>query len=243
MMQAEGESKRSLSQQLFEAYTASLRPEEEAKSDDVMMPGKTRVFRKVNVAKPSPTLVDGLGINTLLAQTENVTFIPPRLYQLDVTTIEAWNQIGDLANDVGHSAIIRQAEILNYLVRQDSRSRGEGNVLRQEEQEEGVKVNAKKRKFKDSISVEKTSHKNTKIVVVSESSEEEVMDDSSCDEEKVAIVSSPSPSSIDRNSSGDVILQEHVDRIIRMTTYVSELERIHALIGAEMQAMKGFQEK
>jgi hypothetical protein len=247
MMQTEVGSKGSLSQQLFEAYNASLTQSEEEKFHATMMPldaksDIARAFRKKNDAIASPTLVARSGINNGSAQSENIEVpTPTAIDQLDASTLEAWNQIGDLANDVVHSAIVRQAEILNNVARRDSRIRGESTVILQQEQEE-MEANSKKRKLDDAIRIENPStKKNIKKIVVSDSSEEEGTDGYTCDEETVAL-SSLSSSSIARYDSGDDILQEHIDRIIRMTTYVSELERIHALIRAEMQSMMVYQD-
>lgn len=245
-MQTKVESKRSLSQQLFEAYTASLKQAEEENLHAKMShldpdSDNVHIFKEEREAFASLPLVNSSGINIVSAQSENLNVTTsPTLYQSDASTLEAWKQIGDLANDVGYSAIVRQAEILNDLARRDFRIREESIFLQHRQQEE-METNTKKRKFEDAMRLENISNKNIKKIVVSESSEEEGADDSTCDDEAVA-VSSLSSSSMARHDSHDDILQEHVNRIIRMTTYVSEMERIHDLMRKEMQAMMGYQE-
>jgi hypothetical protein len=67
-------------------------------------------------------------------------------------------------------------------------------------------------------------------VVSSSSAEQE--DASSCDTTDTVAVSSLS-------SEEDDVLGRQVERMIRMTNYIAEMERIHGLFRSEMEALTG----
>lgn len=240
--------KQSLSQQLYDAYVASLRQSEaevhECSSDGR---GVHTVHYEKKEEEPAKTLslVDhgklmpaSSGANAV--DDKKLAKRAASLYRLNASTLEAWNQIGDLANDVSHSAIVRQAEIINEIAHRDDRIQREEAFEHREQQRQYKEIPAaliRKRKFEEAVEVE-NNHK-IKKAVVSGSSEEEDPDDATSDEETVAVSSLSSSTT----SEGDDLLGQHVERMIRMTNYVAEMERIHALFRTEMEALAGNQEE
>jgi hypothetical protein len=230
----------SLHEQLFQAYADSVRKayldEGHECSGTIIEPGETEVnnhivsptpqVRVLNANKSSDLDVGSNVVVPMLQQghipdavlrnsspTLSSTAADSRHCVLHRSTMEAWDQIGDLANEISHSVIVKQAEMLNTLAKKDSR-------IRKQQLQEGdmLHINKKQRTSDDSG------------VVSSSSAEQE--DASSCDTTDTVAVSSLS-------SEEDDVLGRQVERMIRMTNYIAEMERIHGLFRSEMEALTG----
>jgi hypothetical protein len=252
-------NKRSLSQQLWEAYNASLRDWEEVEEQGrhqhlpmaTMTPSgnytatkSTLPMKRCEMQHPTSSTRENASNNNnnkiQISHRDNTTktLMLPTLYRLDPSMLEAWNQIGGLFNDIGHTTVVKQAEILNHLARSDHRLQEE-ELFQHDPHQQRHHVAKKPKLEKDAIvkmaDEGGISGSSNKRGVVSASSEEE--EDDSGDEDTVAVSSlSSSASSMDRGDDGD-LLEPHAERMIRMTTCLAEMERLHALFRLDMEAL------
>ncbi|KAG7350526.1 hypothetical protein IV203_009886 [Nitzschia inconspicua] len=253
-----------LSQQLYEAYQASLR--QRMKEDELAVATGNNCNREDNSNNDNNNdkVVIPIGTGLERSSPHTLSEKPPvrnkplyykkeegkqkrvsSLYQLNCCSLEAWNHIGDLANDIGHSVIVRQAEIVNDLARKDNRIQEDFSDHCTEKEE--LPTRHTKRKYDDMVNiVDYARQEESNSAVVSSSSEKE--DDSSHtgsgDEETIGGCSSMSSNSADvdrvfpQNDSAALDLQ--IERMMRMTTYIAEMDRIHRLFRLEMEGLAEF---
>ncbi|KAG7357346.1 hypothetical protein IV203_002034 [Nitzschia inconspicua] len=253
-----------LSQQLYEAYQASLR--QRMKEDELAVAtGNNYNSREGN---NNDKVVMPIGTGLERSSSHTLSEKPPvrnkalyyskkeegkqkrvsSLYQLNCCSLEAWNHIGDLANDIGHSVIVRQAEIVNELARRDNRLQEEQDFSDQCTEKEELPSRHTKRKYDDMVNiVDYAKHEDSNSAVVSSSSEKE--EDSSHtgsgDEETIGGCSSMSSNSADGDrifpqNDDSAALDLQIERMMRMTTYIAEMDRIHRLFRLEMEGFAEF---
>lgn len=229
-MEAKDINRETFCEQLFQAYTDCLR------EDESSLGGEETPIKVLPADNESSLVSDQEYEETCPASLASISGnleaggdCPPRNvvaststaecpeHFLHESTIVAWDQIGDLANDITHSALVKQAEIVNELAKRDCRVRLSLDGKKKSISNKRRKVGESKNGMKKFVSGCRRG------------------DDSSCIDEDT--VSPLSPSSLP-SLEGDALTSQ-VERMIRITTYVAEMERIHALIRSEMEELTG----
>ncbi len=243
MMQAEVTvSQRSLSQQLYQAYVASMKeagPDHTTEKDynhSRSIVSEASVEENVrssscDITDPPVATFDILGATTAsVLPTPSFSIMS---YQLHPSTIQAWDQIWELTHEVAHSVMVTQAEIVCDLAKQDCRIRvnDQGDVKEEH--------SSKRRKVVEDLMLdnEKQVIKNVTTSNRNCNSCEDYLNEDSSDEGETVAISSLSSST--NNDDPDVLLTRNAERMIRMTNYISEMERIHGLFRLEMENLPG----
>lgn len=238
----------SFAAQLFQAYSASLAEskDEECVASVVLPSSLTGEEVTGRQEPPHADLVEENETTTHCAAPTATTDLPQESGHHRVLghTIEAWDQIGDIASEVAHSVLAKQAALVCETGKREltltlmSTSRSHSNKRRKVGEGGGDDLGGAIRPSCTAGSVTKSRGINRIGGVVVTSDDEGNNKDGSSDENSTTSL----PSTVETMCASSVpppetTLAHQVERMGRLSTYIMEIERYHRLMRSEMESM------
>jgi hypothetical protein len=168
---------------------------------------------------------------------------PSENIEVDITaSISAWDQVVDIAKEIGHSAMAKQAQIVCEVAKRDFTLRAKRQLHLGSDTV--IQSNGKKRKGEKTLDHDAVKTETLKqhgiidcsstgsVIVSSDDDDQHNQCHDDCDASSFEGTSTSSLSSTD-----DDTLSRNVERMGRMSKYILEIERFHYLFRAEMEGM------
>lgn len=253
--------------QLFQAYTASLEENKDFSCSPENLSSSMKILSNdeegANERKPTNMADTTLNRKKITKRKERESIalsnadpptssvcLPERPgYHMLGNTIEAWDQISDIASEVAHSVMAKQASLvceigkreltLNLLGARSSRANTKSrfNKRRKVGDDMGPSSLMRSSLTSSSNSIEPIAVMDSSGVVTSDDDE----DDSSAEASTLSCLSSTSEGGGCEGSlqqSPGTMLVQHVERMGRLSNYIMEMEHCQRLIRAELESME-----